>query len=97
MRRHGLSCCYAFLHADTLPWRETPIGSGYHAPPGRKQPQRHPVRRALYRGASLALALLFEEYASVIHINDLSRPVYGFWTRFSIGLKSYASASNKRL
>ena len=30
-------------------------------------------------GASLALALLFEEYASVIHINDLSRPVYGFW------------------
>ena len=30
-------------------------------------------------GASIALALLFEEYASVIHINDLSRPVYGFW------------------
>jgi DNA adenine methylase len=30
-------------------------------------------------GASLALALLFEEYASVIHINDLSRPVYAFW------------------
>ena len=30
-------------------------------------------------GASLALALLFEEYASVIHINDLSRPVYGLW------------------
>ena len=30
-------------------------------------------------GASLALSLLFEEYASVIHINDLSRPVYGFW------------------
>ena len=30
-------------------------------------------------GASLALALLFGEYASVIHINDLSRPVYAFW------------------
>lgn len=30
-------------------------------------------------GASLALALLFEEYASAIHINDLSRPVYAFW------------------
>lgn len=30
-------------------------------------------------GASLALALLFEECASVIHVNDLSRPVYAFW------------------
>lgn len=30
-------------------------------------------------GASLGLALLFEEYASVIHINDLSRPVHAFW------------------
>ena len=30
-------------------------------------------------GASIALALMFEEYASVIHINDLSRPVYAFW------------------
>jgi DNA adenine methylase len=30
-------------------------------------------------GSSIALALLFEEYASVIHINDLSRPVYAFW------------------
>jgi DNA adenine methylase len=30
-------------------------------------------------GASIALALLFEEYASVIHINDLSRPIYAFW------------------
>jgi DNA adenine methylase len=30
-------------------------------------------------GASLALALLLEEYASAIHINDLSRPVYAFW------------------
>jgi DNA adenine methylase len=30
-------------------------------------------------GASIALALLFQEYASVIHINDLSRPVYAFW------------------
>ena len=31
-------------------------------------------------GASLALALLFEDHASVIHINDLSRPVYAFWS-----------------
>lgn len=30
-------------------------------------------------GASVALALLFEEYASVIHINDLSRPLFAFW------------------
>ena len=30
-------------------------------------------------GASIALALLLEEYASTIHINDLSRPVYAFW------------------
>ncbi len=30
-------------------------------------------------GASLALALLFEEYAASIHINDLSLPVYAFW------------------
>ena len=30
-------------------------------------------------GASLALALLFEEHASVIHLNDLSRPIYAFW------------------
>ena len=30
-------------------------------------------------GASLALALLYGEYASSIHINDLSRPVYAFW------------------
>lgn len=30
-------------------------------------------------GASLALALLFDEYANSIHINDLSLPVYAFW------------------
>jgi len=30
-------------------------------------------------GAAIALALLFEEYASVVHINDLSRPVFAFW------------------
>jgi DNA adenine methylase len=30
-------------------------------------------------GAAIALSLLIEEYASVIHINDLSRPVYAFW------------------
>jgi len=30
-------------------------------------------------GAAIALSLLMEEYASVIHINDLSRPVYAFW------------------
>jgi DNA adenine methylase len=30
-------------------------------------------------GAAIALRLLLEEYASVIHINDLSRPVYAFW------------------
>jgi DNA adenine methylase len=33
-----------------------------------------------YAGSSaIALALLLEEYASVVHINDLSRPVYAFW------------------
>ena len=30
-------------------------------------------------GASLALALLYGEYASCIHINDLSRPIFAFW------------------
>jgi DNA adenine methylase len=30
-------------------------------------------------GCAIALSLLMEEYASVIHINDLSRPVYAFW------------------
>ena len=30
-------------------------------------------------GASLALALLYGEYASRIHINDLSRPIFAFW------------------
>ena len=30
-------------------------------------------------GASVAIALLLEEYASVVHINDLSRAVYAFW------------------
>jgi DNA adenine methylase len=30
-------------------------------------------------GASIALALLFGEYASTVHINDLSLPVYAFW------------------
>jgi DNA adenine methylase len=30
-------------------------------------------------GAAIALTLLMEEYASVVHINDLSRPIYAFW------------------
>ncbi|HXH41503.1 MAG TPA: DNA adenine methylase [Thermoanaerobaculia bacterium] len=30
-------------------------------------------------GSAVALSLLLEEYASVVHINDLSRPVYAFW------------------
>lgn len=30
-------------------------------------------------GGSLALALLLGEHASIIHINDLSRPIYAFW------------------
>jgi DNA adenine methylase len=30
-------------------------------------------------GASLGLSMLFGEYASVIHLNDLSRPVFAFW------------------
>lgn len=30
-------------------------------------------------GASLALALLYQEYASCVHINDLSRPIFAFW------------------
>ena len=30
-------------------------------------------------GSAVALSLLFNEYASVVHINDLSRPVYAFW------------------
>lgn len=30
-------------------------------------------------GAALALELLFHEYVSRIHINDISRPVFSFW------------------
>lgn len=30
-------------------------------------------------GAAIALGLLFEEYATTVHLNDLSRPVYAFW------------------
>ena len=30
-------------------------------------------------GASVALGLLFSEYASRIHINDLAKPVHAFW------------------
>jgi DNA adenine methylase len=30
-------------------------------------------------GAAVALSLLFDEHASTIHINDLSRPVFAFW------------------
>lgn len=30
-------------------------------------------------GAAVALSLLFEEYASHVHINDLNRSVYSFW------------------
>lgn len=30
-------------------------------------------------GAGIALELLFHEYASRVHINDLSRPVWAFW------------------
>ena len=30
-------------------------------------------------GAAVALALLLEEHASIVHINDLSRPIYAFW------------------
>src|SRR5687768_14106611 len=30
-------------------------------------------------GAAIALELLFQEYVSRIHINDVSRPVYSFW------------------
>jgi DNA adenine methylase len=30
-------------------------------------------------GAAIALELLFHEYVTRIHINDISRPVYSFW------------------
>jgi len=30
-------------------------------------------------GASVALALLFEDYASYVHINDINRGVHAFW------------------
>ena len=31
-------------------------------------------------GASVALSMLYEEYASHIHINDLNRSIYAFWS-----------------
>ncbi len=30
-------------------------------------------------GAAVALALLLQEHASIVHINDLSRPIFAFW------------------
>ncbi|MCH9054128.1 MAG: DNA adenine methylase [Proteobacteria bacterium] len=30
-------------------------------------------------GAAIAFELLFHEYVSHIHINDISRPIYAFW------------------
>jgi DNA adenine methylase len=30
-------------------------------------------------GAAIPLALLFEEYATIVHLNDLSRAVFAFW------------------
>lgn len=30
-------------------------------------------------GAAIALELLFHEYVSRVHINDLSKPVHAFW------------------
>src|SRR5256885_4115585 len=30
-------------------------------------------------GAAVALELLFHEYVSRVHINDLSRPIFAFW------------------
>ena len=30
-------------------------------------------------GAAIGLELLFQEYVTAIHINDLSQPVYSFW------------------
>lgn len=30
-------------------------------------------------GAAIAVSLLYDDYASVVHLNDLSRPVYAFW------------------
>jgi DNA adenine methylase len=30
-------------------------------------------------GAAIGISLLMEDYASVIHINDLSRPIFAFW------------------
>ena len=30
-------------------------------------------------GSAIALALLFGEYASIVHVNDLSLPVFAFW------------------
>jgi DNA adenine methylase len=31
-------------------------------------------------GAAIALELLFHEYVSRVHINDISRPVHAFWS-----------------
>src|SRR5437764_9333522 len=30
-------------------------------------------------GGAIALALLFEERAAAVHVNDLSRPIFAFW------------------
>ena len=47
-------------------------------PLSRHPAESHPQVLIIAR-ASVALSLLFEEYASHIHINDLNPGVYAFW------------------
>src|SRR5580692_6545456 len=46
-------------------------------------------------GAAIALELLFHEYVSRIHINDVSRPVHAFWKSVLVHTEEFSRRIGK--
>ena len=46
-------------------------------------------------GAAIALELLFHEYVSRIHINDVSKPVYAFWKSVLVDTEEFCRRISK--
>ena len=59
----GKACIYPFM--SKLFYENNLIGTGYAEP--------------YAGGAGLALKLLYNEYVSEIHINDLDKSIFSFW------------------
>ena len=47
-------------------------------------------------GSAIAIELLFHEYVSCIHINDISRPVYAFWKSILGNTSEFCSLVSKK-